>query len=272
MKSIEINENEVVSLQEVARGLYGLRIVLVNAYAITCPGGWCLIDAGLPMSAGRIRRWAEAQFVERRPKAILLTHGHFDHVGGLRELAEHWDVPVFAHELELPYLRGESKYPPPDPGAGGGLMSLLAPFFPRGPIDLGNRVQAFPANGIIPEVDDWKWIHTPGHTDGHVSFFRDSDRVLIVGDAFCTTRQESVLSIASQKPELHGPPAFYTSDWESAKASVEVLANLRPRTIAPGHGAPMSGPDVPIALDTLAQNFDVIARPTARPHPERRAA
>jgi glyoxylase-like metal-dependent hydrolase (beta-lactamase superfamily II) len=117
-------------------------------------------------------------------------------------------------------------------------------------------------------LDDWKWIHTPGHTDGHVSFFRESDRTLIVGDAFCTTKQESLLAIAEQKPELHGPPAYYTSDWEAAKRSVELLASLRPQTIAAGHGSPMSGPDVASALELLAANFDTIARP----HPERRAA
>jgi glyoxylase-like metal-dependent hydrolase (beta-lactamase superfamily II) len=170
-------------------------------------------------------------------------------------------VPVFAHQLELPYLRGQKKYPAPDMTAGGGVMSLLAPFYPRGPIDLGDRVQPLPLNGTLPELDDWKWVHTPGHTEGHVSFFRDSDRTLLVGDAFCTTKQESLSAIATQKPELHGPPAYYTSDWDAAKASVEILANLKPQCVAPGHGLAMSGADVEPALDDLAKNFDDVARP-----------
>lgn len=267
-KGIEIKDADVLSLDHVAAGVIGLRIVLVNVYGVSTPNGWVLIDAGLPMSAGRIRRWADFQFGERKPSAILLTHGHFDHVGAFPEILNDWDVPVFAHELEIPYLQGKTQYPPPDPSAGGGIMSLLAPFYPRGPIDLRDRVQPFPANGKIPGLEDWKWIHTPGHTRGHVSFFRESDRTLLVGDAFCTTKQESVMSIATQKPELHGPPAYYTSDWDAAKASVELLADLRPVTVAAGHGSPMSGSDVADALDQLARNFDIVARP----HGTRRAA
>src|SRR2546423_2031549 len=258
---IDINDKEVIALDHVAPEVRGLRIVLVNVYAVSTADGWVLIDAGLPMSAGRIGRWAEAQFGTRDPSAILLTHGHFDHVGAFPQILEAWDVPVFAHQLELPYLRGQKKYPAPDASAGGGLMSLLAPFYPRGPIDLGNGVQPLPLNGTVPGLDDWKWIHTPGHTEGHVSFFRDSDRTLLVGDAFCTIKQESLSAIATQKPELHGPPAYYTSDWDAAKASVEILANLKPQCVAPGHGSPMRGPDVAPVLDDLSKNFDAVARP-----------
>lgn len=261
MSGIEINNDEVVSRDNISRGVCGLRIMLVNVYAIFFPEGWILIDAGLPMSHGQIHRWAESKFPRRKPLALLLTHGHFDHVGSLPKLFERWDIPVFAHPLEFPYLQGKAKYPPPDATAGGGFMSLLSPFYPRGPIDLGDRLQPLPSDGSVPYVDDWQWIHTPGHTDGHVSFFRRSDRTLLVGDAFCTTKQESVLAIASQTAELHGPPAYYTSDWNAAKSSVQALASLQPETVAAGHGSPMSGPEVPPALSLLRKDFDEVARP-----------
>jgi glyoxylase-like metal-dependent hydrolase (beta-lactamase superfamily II) len=268
MSGLEINNDEVVSRDNIAPGVCGLRIMLVNVYAIFFPEGWLLVDAGLPMSHSQLYRWGESKFPRKKPLALLLTHGHFDHVGSLPNLFEFWDVPVFAHEAEFPYLQGKSKYPPPNVSAGGGIMSLLAPFYPRGPIDLGERLQPLPSDGSIPYLDDWKWLHTPGHTEGHVSFFRERDRTLIVGDAFCTTKQESLLSIAAQTPELHGPPAYYTSDWNAAKASVERLAALEPRTVAAGHGSPMSGPHVAPALDVLARDFDEVARP----HGSRRAA
>ena len=260
-KGIEISDQDVVAMDKVALGVVGLRIVLVNVYAVSTSNGWVLVDAGLPRSAGRIRRWADFHFGEARPSAILLTHGHFDHVGGFPEILRGWECPVYAHPMEIPFLQGFSKYPPPDMGAGGGIMSLLAPFYPRGPIDLGENVQPFPADGKVPELNDWRWIPTPGHTRGHVSFFRESDRTLLAGDAFSTTKQESLTAIATQRPELHGPPAYDTSDWDAAKNSVEMLANLKPMTAAAGHGAPMTGVDVPTKLDDLARNFDTVARP-----------
>jgi hypothetical protein len=60
---------------------------------------------------------------------------------------------------------------------------------------------------------------------------------------------------------LHGPPAYYTSDWEAAKLSVERLAALMPNVVACGHGRPMAGPEMMDALRFLADNFDRVARP-----------
>ncbi len=220
------------------------------------------MDAGLYLSATRIRSWAEKHFGSK-PASIILTHGHFDHVGSLKDLADDWDVPVYVHPLEMPYVTGQSEYPKPDPTVGGGMMSIMAPFYPRGPIDISHRAVELPA-GEVPGLPGWGWLHTPGHTDGHVSFYRESDRTLIVGDAFCTTKQESMTAIATQRPELHGPPAYYTSDWDAAEQSVRKLAALRPHTVAPGHGLPMSGSHVADALEELGKNFNTVARPKPR--------
>jgi glyoxylase-like metal-dependent hydrolase (beta-lactamase superfamily II) len=241
-----------------------LRIVLVNVCFVGEPGGpWILVDTGLPLSAHRILRAAEERFGKgNKPRGIVLTHGHFDHVGAVRELSEFWDVPVWAHELELPYLTGRSSYPPPDPIVGGGLMSLLAPLYPRGPIDLGDRVRALPMDtSEVPDMPEWKWVHTPGHTSGHVSLFRGSDGALIAGDAFVTTKQESLLSIVQQRKEIHGPPMYYTSDWDAARASVLHLLNLGPRFAFTGHGQPMWGDELERGLTRLATHFDELAVP-----------
>ena len=262
MDGISISDKDVAPLDQITSDLVGLRIALVNVFAVLSSAGWVLVDAGLPLSADRIRRWKTVHFGENsRPQSILLTHGHFDHVGGLKDLAEHWKVPVYAHSLELPYVTGRTSYPPPNPAAGGGLMALMSPLYPRGPVDVSSHATQLPADGSIPDLPGWRWIHTPGHTDGHVSFFHEENRTLIVGDAFCTTKAESVLAIATRRPELHGPPAYYTSDWDKAKSSVETLAELRPTTVAAGHGLPMSGPEVATALQKLADNFDAVARP-----------
>ncbi len=210
MDAIPLPFYEVVPLDDIAAGVKGLRILFVNVFALSTPsGGWTLIDTGLYLSAGKIKHWAENHFGKgTKPEAIVLTHGHFDHVGAVKDLLGDWNVPVYAHPDELPFLTGHAKYPPPDPGVGGGLMAVMSPLYPRTSADLSNRVQPLPADGAVPTLPNWRWIHTPGHAPGHISLYREEDKVLLPGDAFCTTKQESFLAVAKQKPELHGPPVL----------------------------------------------------------------
>lgn len=249
----------------VAPDVVGLTTGIVNLYFVgpaMKPGDWLLVDAGLAGYAGSILRAAEKRFgINRPPTAIVLTHGHFDHVGALRTLAEKWNVPIYAHRLELPYLTGKSSYPPPDPTVGGGLMPLLSPAYPRGPIDLGSRVHALPEDGSIPGFPDWRWHHTPGHTAGHISLHRASDGVMIAGDAFITVKQESFLAVMEQRTEMSGPPSYFTPDWPAAGDSVRLLAALKPQTVATGHGRPLTGRRMQQALLELARDFEEVAVP-----------
>jgi len=249
----------------VTSDLASLRVAIVNVLMYGERGAgdrdWVLIDAGIPGSTSHIEAAAAARFGRSRPSAIVMTHGHFDHVGALEELARKWDAPVYAHELELPYLTGRSSYPPPDPSVGGGAMARLSMLYPRGPVDLGSRALPLPADGAVPGMPGWRWVATPGHTPGHVSFFRDADRTLISGDAVITTKQESVLAVAMQRAEVHGPPMYYTQDWGAARDSVRRLAALEPEVLATGHGRPMRGSAMQEALRLLACDFDVLALP-----------
>jgi glyoxylase-like metal-dependent hydrolase (beta-lactamase superfamily II) len=248
----------LMQAEQIARGVYRLRTLMVNVYFVAdteSPRRWMLVDTGMRGYAGVIRREARRVF-GTRPAAIVLTHGHFDHIGGLPRLADVWGVPIYAHPLELPYLTGRSPYPPPDPTVGGGTQSWISPLYPRGPIDLDTRVHMLPQGGGVPGFTEWQWLWTDGHTPGHVSLFREHDRTLIAGDAVVTTRQESTMNVLLQREVVWRPPAYYTSDWNAARRSVEILARLAPEVLATGHGHALRGPAMREALSALADRFD----------------
>ncbi|WP_217582322.1 MBL fold metallo-hydrolase, partial [Lysinibacillus sp. GbtcB16] len=77
-----------------------------------------------------------------------------------------------------------------DSTVNGGLITELSPLFPNHGINIESRVKALPADSTIPGLPEWQWVHTPGHTPGHISLFREKDRSLIAGDAFVTVKQE----------------------------------------------------------------------------------
>lgn len=245
---------------DVTDDVFGIKTLFVNVFYIGEPGEgnpWTLVDAGFYGYADAIRQRAEQLYgASNPPQAIVLTHGHADHVGTLHSLLKQWgNVPVYAHVLEKPYLTGVSSYPPPDPAIGGGGMALMSWVFPIGPEDFSEVLTVISEAEGIPELPDWRVIHTPGHAPGHISLFRSKDRTLLAGDAFVTTNQNSLSSIINQTEEVHGPPAYFTCDWAAAEASVKKLAFLNPLKVGTGHGVSMHGLDLQLELGRLVSEF-----------------
>lgn len=239
-------------------------IQIVNICLVDLPetNEFVLIDAGMPESAEEIFNLvAERYGPGKKPHAIILTHGHFDHVGAIIELVNYWKVPVYAHQDEIPFLTGMKSYPKPDPTVEGGMVAKMSPMFPIEPIDLGEYVHVLPNDESVPFLPEFKWIHTPGHTPGHISLFRERDRTLIAGDAFVTVKQDELYKVFTQKAEVNGPPRYLTTNWQEAKQSVQKLAALKPEVAITGHGVPLAGDELRTDLERLAEQFDELAVP-----------
>ncbi|MEO6213677.1 MAG: MBL fold metallo-hydrolase [Vicinamibacterales bacterium] len=238
---------------EVAPDVRRVATGFVNCYLVGTADRWILVDTGLPGFAALVRHAVEARFgAGARPAAIVLTHGHFDHAGNAIELSARERIPVYAHDLEQPYLNGQSDYPPKDPTVGGAIAQMSRVFPTSGrTIETLERLEG----DRVPELDGWRWVHTPGHTAGHVSLFRESDGVLIAGDALTTMDLDSWAEQVKRTPQVCNPPAPLTTDWGSARESVMKLASLAPRVIAAGHGVPIAGAGVSDALRRFGATF-----------------
>lgn len=249
---------EGIDYFKVAEGVWGMKDIFVNIYMIENPVDktWVLVDAGLKTTGAKIQLMAKEIFGDKDvPSCIILTHAHFDHVGSLQELSRLWNVPVYAHYLELPYLTGQSAYAPPDPSVGGGMMARMSFIFPKTPLNMEGRITVLRDTEDVPFLWGWRYIHTPGHAPGHISLFRGKDKVLVSGDAIITTKMESFWSVMMQTKTLSGPPKYFTYDWEQAQASVNKLWMLEPEVVAGGHGKPMSGHEMREEFNKLEKSF-----------------
>ena len=263
--------------QEIAPGVYclevGKGIMRSNVYFVRSGSSWVLIDTGSAKCDREIQAAAESLFgANTRPAAILLTHNHPDHAGSTPELARRWGCLVYMHHDELPlvtmdsstYLSTVKKYANPlDTWVILPLLSVLPKraresMLPES--SFKEVVRAFDPGAGVPGLPDWEYFLTPGHTPGHVSFFRPSDRVLITGDAVLTVHLNSLWSFllwdfGRNKQRLSGPPWYTTWSWRTAKESVASLARLEPRLLACGHGLPMSGSGTAPELRAFADHF-----------------
>jgi glyoxylase-like metal-dependent hydrolase (beta-lactamase superfamily II) len=261
-KMVEFLSSMNTSSLQITPDILVMNFTIVTASLIGTANNYILVDTGLENSADFILECVVDKFGRNsKPKAIFLTHGHFDHVGSVIKLSELWNVPVYIHQLEMPYVTGKKDYPVGDATVDEGMVAKLSPTFPHTSIDITHYVEALPENGSIPFMPEWKWIHTPGHTEGHIALFREKDRVLIAADAFCTTKQESLVSVMTHKEQISGPPKYLTTDWKAAENSVRTLRDLKPNLVIPSHGEPMQGEELTRHLEMLVNNFSEIAVP-----------
>src|SRR5699024_2075693 len=91
---------------EILPDILMMNFTIVNAFLVGLPGNdteWVLVDTGLENSADFIVACAQKRCgAASKPTDIILTHGHFDHVGSVITLANFWAAPVYIHESEMP--------------------------------------------------------------------------------------------------------------------------------------------------------------------------
>ena len=191
----------------------------VNAYLV----GDVIVDAGYLLSGKKV----VAAVKGREIRAHALTHVHNDHAGGTRHVHEALGVPVWIGAADAPFLRdGTAPIPP-----GKRVAQLLGRFAGSPAVDPDRELR---------EGDDlghgFVVLDTPGHSPGHVSFWREADRTLVCGDVFFH------MNILTTIVGLHQPPDLFTYDVPTNRASERRLAELDPAVVCFGHGPPLRDP------------------------------
>ena len=255
-------------MREVATGVWLLKGRFVNVWLLEGRAGECvLVDSGFSYWKQRIES-ALSELAKRRLSlsAIVLTHGHPDHSGTARFFADRYNVPIYVHEAELPFVSGQCAYPPPDPTIGG-PHAFVTRFVENGARDLGHHVRTFDCagewcavEGHLAELPGWRWIHTPGHSPGHIALFRESDGVMLAGDALAGANFDSWRSALKGERGVWRGESPYICNWGQAQSSVRLLAMLRPRLVLCSHGPPLSGKLVAQELGAFAERYPVPKR------------
>jgi hydroxyacylglutathione hydrolase len=192
----------------------------INVYLV----GDVLIDAATRRAERRITR----QIAGRAVTAHALTHAHPDHQGSSHAICERLGIPLWCGQGDVPAMETPG-------GVANANPPTWATFVQR-------RFWVGPAHPVAralvegDEVAGFTVLETPGHTPGHLSYWRESDRVLIVGDVLTN------VNLMTGATGLHEPLAAFTPDPSRNRASARRLAELRPRVACFGHGPPLSDP------------------------------
>jgi glyoxylase-like metal-dependent hydrolase (beta-lactamase superfamily II) len=184
---------------------------LINVYLIED----VLIDAATRWDAPSLLK----QLTNTPLSQVALTHCHPDHQGAVKRICETRGIPLACHEVDVASMEGRVPMQP---------RNVAAQF-----VGLVFAGPAYPVQRVLHDGDEiagFRVIHTPGHTAGHVIYFRESDRVAIAGDVL------NGINIFTGKVGLHEPPAIFTLDREENHRSIRKLAQLRPSLVCFGHG------------------------------------
>ncbi|GAB4110762.1 MAG: MBL fold metallo-hydrolase [Roseiflexaceae bacterium] len=215
-------------MQQIIQNVYALQSPPIGrVYLLDDADGSTLIDASVDAAAPRIlRELAQAQRPPSSIKRILITHAHPDHIGALAALQQASGAIVYASAADRPVITREIPLPKPPDSA----LSPLGRMIRANETWLGPApVDRIVSDGeILPEVfGGIQVIATPGHTEGHVSYWLPNQRLLFTGDV--------VLHMFG----LGLPVSFFTYNMNESIRSLQKIAQLQPEVLCFGHGLPL---------------------------------
>ncbi|QGK75889.1 MBL fold metallo-hydrolase [Flavobacterium sp. SLB02] len=205
-------------MKNIARDVYQIPLFPrngINCYVIED----VLIDAGIESSGNIILNALKNNTITKH----ILTHAHADHQGSSKIICETLHIPLWCSEPEKQAAEDGnviSEYPNPNH-----IISKFQKKFWAG--------KGHPVSHTLKEGDSiagFTVIETPGHSSGHLSFFREFDGVLIVGDVM--TNMNLLTTIVG----LHEPPSLFTNNQQINRESIKKLASLKPKILCFGHG------------------------------------
>jgi hydroxyacylglutathione hydrolase len=208
-------------MKQVADGVWHLNTFFfpngINAFLVED----VLIDAGGRQAAKGILRNLDGRTVT----AHALTHAHPDHQGSSHAVCERLGIPFWVGERDVDAAEDPSQIAARQPN------HPIAQFFAKVFTGPGHKVDRALREG--DEIAGFKVLDVPGHSLGHIAYWRESDRVLILGDVL------NNMDILTGIPGLRLPKNFVTPDPETNRRSVKRLGPLEPSLVLFGHGAPL---------------------------------
>lgn len=205
-------------MKEIAKDVFQIPLMprnSINCYVVDD----ILIDSGIRSSGNKILRAVKNMEIKRH----ALTHAHADHQGSSGFICNALNIPLLTSELEKENAESgnvTSEYPD--------SKSLIARFQQKFWAGKGHRVSEVLKEGDV--VGSFTVVDTPGHSKGHISFFRERDGVLIVGDALVNMNLVTTVSGLGQ------PPNAFTTDKKTNVESIRKLFSLKPKILCFGHG------------------------------------